>query len=123
MILGARVLGEFGDDPNRYADTKSRKNYAGTSPITKASGKYRVVLAATPATGAWPTPPSSGRSARSVPAPGPGPSTTNAAPPVPPTTGPYGPWPTASSGSSTAAFVTPLSTTSTPPGARIAVAA
>jgi len=45
MILGARVLGEFGDDPNRYADTKSRKNYAGTSPITKASGKHRVVLA------------------------------------------------------------------------------
>ena len=45
MILGARVLGEFGDDPNRYADVKSRKNYAGTSPITKASGKHRVVLA------------------------------------------------------------------------------
>jgi transposase len=45
MILGARVLGEFGDDPNRYADAKSRRNYAGTSPITKASGKQRVVLA------------------------------------------------------------------------------
>ncbi len=45
MVLGARVLGEFGDDPNRYADAKSRKNYAGTSPITRASGKHRVVLA------------------------------------------------------------------------------
>jgi hypothetical protein len=45
MILGARVFGEFGDDPNRYADAKSRKNYAGTSPITKASGRSRVVLA------------------------------------------------------------------------------
>ena len=45
MTLGARVLGEFGDDPNRYADAKSRKNYAGTSPITRASGKHRVVLA------------------------------------------------------------------------------
>ena len=44
-VLGARVLGEFGDDPNRYADAKSRKNYAGTSPVTKASGKSRVVLA------------------------------------------------------------------------------
>lgn len=43
--LGGRVLGEFGDDPNRYADAKSRKNYAGTSPITKASGKSHVVLA------------------------------------------------------------------------------
>jgi transposase len=45
MILGARVLAEFGDDPNRYRDAKSRKNYAGTSPITRASGKHRVVLA------------------------------------------------------------------------------
>ena len=44
-VLGARVLGEFGDDPNRYADAKARKNYAGSSPITKASGKHRVVLA------------------------------------------------------------------------------
>lgn len=44
-ILGARVLGEFGDDPNRYHDAKSRKNYASTSPITKASGKSKVVLA------------------------------------------------------------------------------
>jgi transposase len=45
MILGARVLAEFGDDPNRYADAKSRKNYAGTSPITRASGTRHVVLA------------------------------------------------------------------------------
>jgi hypothetical protein len=45
MTLGARVLGEFGDDLNRYADAKSRKNYAGTSPITRASGRSRVVLA------------------------------------------------------------------------------
>ena len=45
MTLGARVLAEFGDDPNRYVDAKSRKNYAGTSPITRASGKHHVVLA------------------------------------------------------------------------------
>jgi hypothetical protein len=44
-VLGARVLGEFGDDPNRYTDAKSRKNYAGTSPLTVASGKKRAVLA------------------------------------------------------------------------------
>lgn len=43
--LGARVLGEFGDEPNRYATAKCRKNYAGTSPITRASGTKRVVLA------------------------------------------------------------------------------
>ena len=44
-VLGARVLAEFGDDPDRYADPKARKNYAGTSPITKASGRSKVVLA------------------------------------------------------------------------------
>jgi hypothetical protein len=45
VILGARALGEFGDDPDRYANAKSRKNYAGTSPLTVASGKKRAVLA------------------------------------------------------------------------------
>ncbi len=44
-VLSARVLAEFGDDPHRYADAKGRKNYAGTAPITRASGKSRVVLA------------------------------------------------------------------------------
>ena len=44
-VLGARVLAEFGDDPNRYAEAKSRKNYAGTAPITRASGRSHVVLA------------------------------------------------------------------------------
>ena len=44
-VLGARVLGEFGDDPERFTDAKSRRNYAGTSPITIASGKKRAVLA------------------------------------------------------------------------------
>jgi hypothetical protein len=39
------VLGEFGDEPNRYDTAKSRKNYGGTSPITRASGTKRVVLA------------------------------------------------------------------------------
>jgi hypothetical protein len=45
VILGARVLAEFGDDPDRYVDAKARKNYSGMSPITKASGTKRVVLA------------------------------------------------------------------------------
>jgi Transposase/Transposase IS116/IS110/IS902 family len=44
-VLGARVLGEFGDEPNRYATPKCRKNYAGTSPITRASGTKKTVLA------------------------------------------------------------------------------
>jgi transposase len=45
MILGARVLAESGDDPRRYADGKSRRNYAATSPITRASGKKKAVTA------------------------------------------------------------------------------
>jgi transposase len=45
LVLGARVLAEFGDDPTRYIDPKARKNYAGTSPITKASGRSKVALA------------------------------------------------------------------------------
>ena len=45
VILGARVLGEFGDDPNRYTTAKCRKNYAGTSPLTVASGRKCAVLA------------------------------------------------------------------------------
>ncbi|MEX5638040.1 IS110 family transposase [Parafrankia sp. FMc2] len=45
QILAARVLAEFGDDPKRYADAKARKNYAGTSPITRASGKKKIVMA------------------------------------------------------------------------------
>jgi len=44
-VLGARVLAEFGDDPHRYSDGKARRNYAATSPITRASGKKKVVAA------------------------------------------------------------------------------
>jgi transposase len=44
-ILGARVLAEFGDDPARYASAKARKNYAATSPVTRASGKTKIVAA------------------------------------------------------------------------------
>ncbi|MER7767048.1 IS110 family transposase [Kitasatospora sp. NPDC096140] len=44
-ITGARVLAEFGDDPTRYSSAKARKNYAGTSPVTRASGKSHSVQA------------------------------------------------------------------------------
>ncbi len=44
-ILGARVLAEFGDDHDRYTSAKARKNYAATSPITRASGKKKTVMA------------------------------------------------------------------------------
>jgi transposase len=45
VVLGARVLAEFGDDKGRYCDARARKNYAGTSPITRQSGKKKTVMA------------------------------------------------------------------------------
>jgi transposase len=45
LVLGARVLAEFGDDPTRYHDARSRRCYAGTAPVTRASGTRTVVIA------------------------------------------------------------------------------
>ena len=39
------MLAEFGNDPDRYADTRARKNYSGMAPVTRACGTKRVVLA------------------------------------------------------------------------------
>ncbi len=44
-VLASRVMGEFGDDTTRFADSRARKNYSGQSPITRASGRKTVVLA------------------------------------------------------------------------------
>ena len=44
FVLGARLLAGFGDAHAQYRDAKSRKNYAGTSPVTKASGARKAVL-------------------------------------------------------------------------------
>ncbi|WP_452748791.1 IS110 family transposase [Streptomyces bottropensis] len=41
--LGARVLAEIGDDKRRFADARALKAYAGSAPITRASGKKRYV--------------------------------------------------------------------------------
>jgi len=45
VVLGARLLGEFGDDPQRYATAKGRKAFAGTAPVTRSSGLRAVVVA------------------------------------------------------------------------------
>jgi transposase len=45
VVLGARVLGEFGDDPARYTTAKGRKAFAGTAPVTRSSGLRTVVVA------------------------------------------------------------------------------
>jgi transposase len=45
LVLSARILSEFGDDPDRFAHAASRRAYAGTAPITRASGRRRAVMA------------------------------------------------------------------------------
>lgn len=42
-ILAARVLAEIGDDPSRFATADGLRAFAGTAPITRASGKSKVV--------------------------------------------------------------------------------
>jgi transposase len=42
-ILAARVLGEIGDDRTRFPATQNLRSFAGTAPITKASGRTKVV--------------------------------------------------------------------------------
>ena len=42
-LTGARVLAEIGDDRARFADARGLKAFAGSAPITRASGKKTVV--------------------------------------------------------------------------------
>jgi hypothetical protein len=44
-IPGAWQPGEYGDDPHRYASARARESYAATSPITRRSGKNKIVPA------------------------------------------------------------------------------
>jgi Transposase IS116/IS110/IS902 family len=66
-VLAARVLAEFGDDPGHYATAKGCKNYASTSPITRASGKKRWSWPAMRATTGPPMATTSGRLAPCAP--------------------------------------------------------
>jgi len=43
-VLAGRMLSEFGDDQNRFTDAAGRRHYAGTAPVTKASGKAKTVV-------------------------------------------------------------------------------
>ncbi|RIR06412.1 IS110 family transposase [Mycobacteroides abscessus] len=42
-LLGARVLAEIGDDRTRFADARGLKAFAGSAPVTRASGKKTVI--------------------------------------------------------------------------------
>jgi transposase len=43
-LTGARVLAEIGDDRCRFRDPRALKAYAGSAPVTRASGKSLVVM-------------------------------------------------------------------------------
>ncbi|WP_217401168.1 transposase [Catellatospora tritici] len=43
-LTGARVLAEIGDDRTRFADARSIKAFAGSAPVTRASGKSLLVM-------------------------------------------------------------------------------
>ncbi|UJW28655.1 IS110 family transposase [Saccharothrix sp. AJ9571] len=42
-LTGARLLGEIGDDPSRFATARGLRGYAGAAPLTWASGSARQV--------------------------------------------------------------------------------
>lgn len=44
-VLAARVLAEIGDDPARFTTAANLRSFAGTAPVTRASGKARWVQA------------------------------------------------------------------------------
>jgi len=44
-VLAARVLGEIGDDPERFTHPNNLRSYAGTAPVTMSSGRSHYVKA------------------------------------------------------------------------------
>lgn len=44
-VLGARVLAEVGDDPARFSTAGGLRAFAGTAPVTRASGRSKFVKA------------------------------------------------------------------------------
>jgi transposase len=62
VVLGARVLAEFGDDPGRYQTAKGRKAFAGTVPVTRSSACARWWWPGRPVTSGWWMPATCGHS-------------------------------------------------------------
>ena len=63
-LTGARVLAEIGDDRPRFADPRALKAYAGSAPVTRASGKSLTVTHRKVKTNGWPPSATNGRSPR-----------------------------------------------------------
>jgi transposase len=45
QVLAARILAEIGDDPTRFASVSGVRSFAGTAPVTRASGRSHYVKA------------------------------------------------------------------------------
>jgi transposase len=103
VVLRARVMGEFGDDPYRFADGKSRKNYAGPRRSPEPPEARRSCSPATPAIADWPTRCNGGRCAPCGDHPRPAPTTWPYASDGSAIKPPCDSWLTDSSASSTAA--------------------
>ena len=119
VILAAQIPDDprkFGDAPDRYTDAKARKNYAGTSPITRASGTKKIVLARYACNRRLGDALQQWVSSRCADHPGHAPTTCSSAPATSATKQPCASSPTARSAFSTAASRQGLTTTSTPPG-------
>ena len=117
IVLGARVLGEFGDDPQRYRDAKSpqelRRHFP-DHPRLRSQARRAGPLRPQPPPRRRNPPMGVLRPAR--PPRAPGPTTTNSAPATSATTPRYANSATASSASCTAASRPEPPTTRPPPG-------
>ena len=103
VILGARVLAEFGDAASRYADAKSRKNYAAPHRSPGSPASPRPCMPGSSITTASSTPSTRRPAQRSCTTPASAPTTTSSAPARSGTTLPCARSATDSSASSTAA--------------------
>ena len=118
MVLGARVLAEFGDDPDRYTDSRARKNYSGMAPVTKPPGRNGLCWPGTPVTSRLADALYQQALAALTGSPGARAYYDQHSARGLPTTKPSEPSPTDSSASSTAASPTTPPTTKTQPGRR-----
>ena len=64
VVVGARVLGEFGDDPTRYVDARAKRTTPALRRSPSPRARRRWSRLASSATGTSPTPRTGGHSAR-----------------------------------------------------------
>lgn len=100
-VLGARILGEIGDDRTRFATARGLKAFAGTAPITRASGTKTLITMRLSGTSGSGKPPTSGHFHSWRTHPEAAPTMTVGEPPATATPQHRATWPTAASACST----------------------